>query len=75
MGKNNTFYASLSAPGGLKASFGTYHEGAVEKNYNELSNKPSIEQVELVGNKNFSDLGLETMSNMEILTMFNEVFD
>ena len=75
MGKNNTFYASLSAPGGLKASFGTYHEGAVEKNYNELSNKPSIEQVELIGNKNFSDLGLETMSNMEILTMFNEVFD
>ena len=65
----------LSAPGGLKASFGTYHEGAVEKNYNELSNKPSIEQVELIGNKNFSDLGLETMSNMEILTMFNEVFD
>ena len=75
MGKENTFYASLSAPGGLKASFGTYHEGAVEKNYNELSNKPSIEQVELIGNKNFSDLGLETMSNMEILTMFNEVFD
>ena len=36
MGKDNTFYASLSAPGGLKASFGTYHEGAVEKNYNEL---------------------------------------
>ena len=75
MGKDNTFYASLSAPGGLKASFGTYHEGAVEKNYNELSNKPSIEQVELIGNKSFSDLGLETMSNMEILTMFNEVFD
>ena len=75
MGKDNTFYASLSAPGGLKASFGTYHEGAVEKNYNELSNKPSIEQVELIGNKNFSDLGLETMSNMEILTMLNEVFD
>lgn len=75
MGKDNTFYASLSAPGGLKASFGTYHEGAVEKNYNELSNKPSIEQVELIGNKNFSDLGLETMSNMEILTMFNEVFE
>ena len=75
MGKDNTFYASLSAPGGLKASFGTYHEGAVEKNYNELSNKPSIEQIELIGNKNFSDLGLETMSNMEILTMFNEVFD
>lgn len=75
MGKDNTFYASLTAPGGLKASFGTYHEGAVEKNYNELSNKPSIEQVELIGNKNFSDLGLETMSNMEILTMFNEVFD
>ena len=75
MGKDNSFYASLSAPGGLKASFGTYHEGTVEKNYNELSNKPSIEQVELIGNKNFSDLGLETMSNMEILTMFNEVFD
>lgn len=42
--------------------------------YEKLRNKPSIEHVELVGNKDFSDLGLEKLDNMEILTMFNEVF-
>lgn len=75
MGKEATFHATLTTKGGLNASFGTYHEGAVENDYEELINKPSIEHIELVGNKSFSDLGLETMSNMEILTMFNEVFE
>lgn len=34
--------------------------------YNALSNKPSIEAVTLVGNKTFSDLGLDSLTNSEI---------
>lgn len=40
------------------------------KDYEELINKPSIESVELIGNKNFEDLGLEECSNDDILAMF-----
>lgn len=39
-------------------------------NYEELINKPSIELVELIGNKTFEDLGLEECSNEDILAMF-----
>lgn len=34
--------------------------------YNVLRNKPSIENVVLVGNKTFPDLGLNNLTNMEI---------
>lgn len=34
--------------------------------YNELTNKPSIESVILTGNKTFEDLGLENISNIEL---------
>lgn len=43
--------------------------------YNKMKNKPSIEHVELIGDKSFEELGLENMDNMEILKLFNEVFD
>lgn len=42
------------------------------KDYEKLTNKPSIETVELIGNKSFKDLGLEALSNsdlMELLTL------
>jgi len=38
--------------------------------YEALINKPKIESVELIGNKNFEDLGLEECSNDDILAMF-----
>ena len=34
--------------------------------YEDLSNKPSIESVTLMGNKTFSDLGLTPLTNEEI---------
>lgn len=34
--------------------------------YNKLRNKPSIEDVTLVGNKTFPELGLHHITNMEI---------
>ena len=38
----------------------------VSSDYEDLSNKPSIEDVVLMGNKSFSDLGLEALTNEEI---------
>ena len=39
-------------------------------NYNGLSNKPRIENVELYGNKTFEDLGVETIVDSEITNLF-----
>ena len=39
-------------------------------NYNGLSNKPKIENVELFGNKTFEDLGVETIVDSEITNLF-----
>lgn len=35
-------------------------------NYELLQNKPQIENVELLGNKSFEDLGLSNISNMRL---------
>ena len=40
--------------------------GKVEKDYNELINKPQIESVELVGNKTMKQLGVDTLSVQDI---------
>lgn len=37
--------------------------------YGPLTNKPSIEEVTLVGNKTFKDLGLRRVTNLEIETI------
>lgn len=39
-------------------------------NYNELDNKPSINGVTLIGNKSWSDLGLQFQKNYEALTNY-----
>ena len=44
-----------------------------EKNYENLKNKPRINDIELVGNKSFEDLGDIPLSNIEILNMYNHV--
>lgn len=44
-----------------------------EKNYENLKNKPSINDIELIGNKSFEDLGDIPLSNIEILNMYNHV--
>lgn len=40
-------------------------------NYNELYNKPQIEQVTLEGNKTFAQLGLEAMTVQDIDNMLH----
>lgn len=42
--------------------------------YNSLINKPSINDVELKNDKSFEELGVNTMTNFEILDVFNRVF-
>lgn len=40
-------------------------------NYERLSNKPSINNVELVGNKSFEDLNFPTVTSSDILDILN----
>ena len=43
------------------------------KSYNELEDKPQINDVELVGNKSFEDLGAESLTNIDIENIINSV--
>lgn len=43
-------------------------------NYNELYNKPSINEVVLEGNKTFEDLGDHMLTNIEIKQIYDRVF-
>ena len=43
----------------------------LSKDYNKLTNKPSINSVELKDNKTFEDLGLVALSDMDILSILN----
>ena len=45
----------------------------IEKNYENLINKPSINDVELKGNKTFEDLGDHILTNTEILNLYKKV--
>lgn len=38
-----------------------------ETNYERLKNKPSIEGVQLIGDKTFEELGLENIDNLELM--------
>lgn len=44
-------------------------------NYNDLTNKPQINSVELIGNKSFEDLGDHNLTNLEIKAIFDRVFN
>lgn len=41
-------------------------KGLGVNDYNLLINHPSIEEVELIGNRTFEDLGLERITNSEL---------
>lgn len=46
-------------------------DSAVSQNYNNLSNKPSIEGVPLIGNQSFAALTLQRLTNSEIEEITN----
>ena len=48
--------------------------GATSNDYEKLVNLPSIEDIELKGNKSFEELGLEECSNLEIDSLFRSIF-
>lgn len=45
----------------------------VVSDYNALTNKPSIEGVELVGNRQLEEIGVNEATAQEILDIFEEV--
>ena len=49
--------------------------GGGTNNYNALVEKPSINGVTLIGDKSIEELGVDTMTNQEILNIFNRVFN
>lgn len=58
----------LSKQGSIQGTI-TYPNGSEFKDYNKLINKPKIESVELIGDKTFKELGLNTIDTMEILNI------
>lgn len=44
-------------------------------NYDDLFNKPKINDVELKGNKTFEDLGDTPLTNTEIKAIFDNIFN
>ncbi len=47
-------------------------QGSGTDDYEELKNRPSINDVVLSGDKTFIDLGLSPLSNMEIMGIINK---
>lgn len=58
----------LSAKGNLAGGLSLPEARA--EDYERLKNLPSIENVELRGNKSFEELGLKECSNQDILNLF-----
>ena len=67
---------SLSFGGGLGGSMDVGGVTVVcNDDYEALRNKPSINSVELVGDKSFEDLGDSPLTNLEIQEIFDSVFN
>jgi len=61
---------SSTLDGGEAGAF--YNTGASD--YELLAHKPHINGVELIGDKSIEALGVETLTNMEIKSIFDNVF-
>lgn len=61
---SGSLIADNSMSGTLKMA-----DRVVEKDYEKLVNKPSINGVELIQDKSFEDLGTHAMTNFEILEL------
>ena len=46
-----------------------------ENDYNKLTNKPSINNIPLEGDKSFEDLGRYDISNVRIKKILDDAFD
>ena len=70
---DSAFKAKFRTEGNLSADFGNVIQVHTD-DYNDLLNKPSINEVELVGNKTFEELGDHLLTNIEIKRIFDRVF-
>lgn len=46
--------------------------GSIVYDYERLINKPRIESVELIGNQTFEDLGLEELSEEDLISILTD---
>ena len=53
----------------LEEMIGNARDVGIVSDYEELDNKPSIEGVELVKNKSFSQLGMDRATNEDVLSI------
>ena len=60
----------VAEPGGAKLGLDVPYVGGGTKNYEQLYNKPRIEEVELIGNKTMAELGVKKIGNAAILDLF-----
>lgn len=53
---------------------GAFYNSGGSSDYENLANKPKINGVTLIGDKSIEELGVETMTNLEIKSIFDNVF-
>lgn len=61
--------AALSAPASVVVDVGTQTRVSMT-DYERLRNKPTIEEVELVGDKKLTEFGVQKIGNAAILDLF-----
>lgn len=67
------FNANFKTDSSLSAGFGQIT--MVETgDYGKLANKPKINGVTLIGDKSIEELGVDTLTNTEILEIYKRVF-
>jgi len=78
---NNTLKGTISSSSSLNGSISSNASlnGNLEGNqagitsYDKLDDKPQINNVTLVNNKSFCDLGAKSLTNMEIESLINSI--
>ena len=64
-----TLSGTLSSAPTLNGGLTVPRSAPGANDYERLNNKPSIESVELIGDKTFEDLGLEAIDNTELMDL------
>lgn len=70
IGSKGTLNGTIGSKGTLNGLLSVPKE-TFARNYELLDNKPQIENVELIGNKMLSELGICSLSNTEIDMILN----
>ena len=72
----NTYTLSKSADGStIRLTDGSGKTTSVSNTYTDVTNKPSINGVEITGNRTFAELGEDTISNSELKDIIDKQFN